>query len=134
MATNYGFDTSCLSDVPLISVTETDPRVVIGQRLARRLQTPAGGLAVINGNPNGGWDVRQYLNAKLSPGDIAAAQVVIGQECQKDEQVKSASCSMTLNRVGELSISIAVVSLAGPFQMVLTVDQLTASLVFSFGQ
>ena len=132
--TTYGYDTGCLDDIPLVSVTETDPRIVIGHRLARRLQTPRGALGFINGNPDGGYDVRQLVNGKLTPTTIAAAQVTIQNECEKDEEIQSAQCQVVMGAGGAVSINIQAQSAAGPFAMVLTVDQLTAAAVFSLGQ
>lgn len=132
MATNYGSDTYCLTDLQLIDTIITDPRQIIGQRIARRLQVQRGALALINDDPNGGFDIRQYLNAKMGPGEIASAQSAIEAECLKDEEVQSASVSMTLD-AGNLSISIRLAGASGPFQLVLNVSQITTDVIFSFG-
>lgn len=131
MATFYGSDTTCVSDLPLIDLQITAPRTLIGQRLARRLQTPRGGLSVIGDDPNFGWDVRQYLNSKLGPTDIARAQQEIESECLKDEEVQSVTCTMSLSN-GTLTITVAALSSDGPFTLTLNVGQLTTTVVLSF--
>jgi hypothetical protein len=67
MSTDYGSDTLWTTDAPLVSIPVTDPFLVVGQRIVRLLQTPRGGLGVIGGDPNRGWDVRQYLLGRMSP-------------------------------------------------------------------
>lgn len=131
MATFYGSDSYCLTDVGLIDLQVTNPVQLIGQRIARRLQTPRGALAAISDDPNFGWDVRQYINAKMGPSDIAIAQAQISGECLKDEQVQSAVVSMTLSG-GSMTLDIKLVSSVGPFTLTLNVDQLTVALVFNF--
>jgi len=131
MAIFYGSDTSCVGDVGLVDVQVTDPRILVGQRIARRLTTPRGALAVINDDPAFGWDCKQYVNAKLRPTDITTAQSQIQKECLKDEQVQTASVVLTLSQ-GALTISVAMVSSAGPFILTLNVSDLTTDLVFTF--
>lgn len=131
MATFFGSDTTCVSDVPLIDLQITDPRVLIGQRVARRLQTPRGGLASIGDNPDGGWDCRQYVNMKLAPGDIATAQGQIQNECLKDEAVQSAVVTM-IQAGSVLTITIRLLSAVGPLTLTMNVQQLTVEAIFSF--
>lgn len=132
MATFYGSDTGCTNDLPLISVTIIDPVQLIGQRTIRRLTTPRGALGLINDDPNFGFDVRQYVNAKLTPSQIATAQSNIQDEITKDEEIDSAEVSFSLSGTGAISIYISMQSSVGPFSMTLTVDQLTTQAVFTF--
>lgn len=131
MATNYGIATLGVTDIPLISISTSDPFLVVGQRIARRLLTPRGGLAAIGGDPNFGWDVRQYINGKLSPTALAQAQQAIAAECLKDEAVQSASVTFAYAFNGALTISIQLVGASGPFQLVLPVQDLTTAQVFA---
>jgi hypothetical protein len=132
MATVYGSDTTCLTDIPLIDQQVTDPRILVGQRTARRLTTPRGALAAINDDPAFGWDVRQYINAKLTPAQIAGAQAQIESEVLKDEQIQSVNATLTFSE-GSLSISLQLQGSAGPFTLTLNVEQLTTQLIFNFG-
>jgi hypothetical protein len=130
-ATFYGSDTGCLDDLPLISVDVSAPYLVIGQRLARRLQTPRGALAFINDDPNGGLDLRQYVNAKVTPNFRALVQAEVKAECEKDEEVLSADVEVSF--VAEtLTVTIRVTANSGPFALVLTVRELTVEAIFSF--
>lgn len=129
MATNYGSDTACTTDLPLISTPVTDPKTLIGQRIYRRLTTPRGALALIGGNGDGGWDVRQLVNMKMTPAKIAAAQQQIEGECLKDEQVSGAAVEVT-SSAGNATIAIALTTAFGPFRLTLNVSVLTAELVF----
>lgn len=132
-ATFYGSDTTCLTDVPLIDLQITDPNILIGQRIARLLQTPRGGLGVVGDDPNRGWDLRQYVNAKLPPDFVSQAQQQIVNECLKDEEVASATCLVTQpNGTGSIVVALNLVGAAGPFQLTLNVTSLTVTAVFAF--
>lgn len=118
----YGYGFSGLTDLLAIDSIITDPAKLIGQRLAHRLTTPRGALAIINGPADFGWDVHQLVNQKLGPSSIAAAQNQIQAECLKDEQVQSAS--VTITQAGaKLTIKIRVVSAAGPFNLTFNISE-----------
>ena len=131
MATNYGTATLGIADVPLISTQTSDPVLVVGQRVARRLITPRGGLVAIGGDPLFGWDVRQYTNGKMSPAAQQQAVQQIKAECEKDEAVQSASVTIVYSFNGALTISIALTSAVGPLTLVLPVANLTAAQVYT---
>lgn len=129
MATFYGSDSSCLTDVGLVDVQITNPITLIAQRLARRLQTPRGGLAAFGGPADFGWDLRQYINMKMTTGTRSTAQQQIANECVKDEQVQSADVDLQVS--GErVTVVINVISSAGPFQLTGDVSQFTAAEFF----
>lgn len=131
MATFYGSDSYCISDVGLIDFQVTNPTQLIGQRIARRLQTPRGALAGIGDDPNFGWDVRQYINAALTPVSIAQAQAQIQAECTKDEEVQSAEVTLAQNAGGGLTITIVLTTATGPFTLTLAVTALTVDAIFN---
>jgi hypothetical protein len=132
MAIFYGSDTHCVTDVERIDRLVTDPRQLIGERIARLWQIPRGALGLINGDPNRGWDVTQYVNRKMTPNDIVIAQSQLQNEALKDEQVQSCDVKMTLSSSGTLTVTAQIVSSAGPFQFTLNVNQLTVEALFSF--
>jgi hypothetical protein len=127
--TNFGIDTFCLTDVGLTDVLVTDPRILVGQRVARALQTPHGALALIGGDPNRGFDVRTLLKKKMSPADISQAQAQIKAEAEKDEAVQSANVALTFFS-GKLTVAVDLIGAMGPFSLVLTVGQLTTAQIF----
>ncbi len=131
MPTFWGSDTTCVTDLPRIDVQVSDPRVLIGQRTARRLTTPRGALGLINDDPSVGFDVRQFINAKLSPGQISAAQTQIKNEVLKDEQVLSADVRITLAQ-SMLTINVQMTTAEGPFLLTLNVEDLTVAAIFNF--
>lgn len=130
MATNYGQDSSCVSDVGLFDLQITDPFILIGQRIIRRLTTPRGGLAAIGDDPGFGWDVRQLINAQLSPSSIVSYQAQIAAECMKDEEINAAAVTIS-GTGGNISVSIQLTSSAGPFTLTLPVQNLTAAQIFA---
>jgi hypothetical protein len=130
MATNYGQDSYCLTDVGLFDLQVTDPFILIGQRVMRRLTTPSGALANVGGDPTFGWDIRQLINAILSPTSIAQYQSQIAAECSKDEEIQSATVTIAGTGVN-VTISIQLTSSAGPFSLALPVQNLSASQIFT---
>lgn len=133
MATNYGADIFWPGDVPLIATITTDPFRVVGQRIVNRLSTPRGGLAVIGGDPNFGWDVRQYVLKRVSPASLGQAQIQVQAEVLKDEAVKSALVLFTYNGNGTLTIQVDVTLAAGPLSLVLAVTALTVTAAYNYG-
>lgn len=132
MSTYYGSATQCVNDLPLISTQTTNPALIVGQRVARRLTTPRGALGLFGDDPDFGFDVRQYVNAKLSPAQISSAQSLITAEILKDQQVQSASVAMNFNADGAVSLDITLDLGAGPFSLTLNVSNVTSALVFNF--
>lgn len=126
-----GNDTDCVTDIPLVDRQVTSPALLVGQRIARMLQTPRGALGLIGDDPDRGWDVRQYVNAKLTSAIITTAQQQITNECLKDEAVESADVTMNFNQ-GIITITISLVTSAGPLTMTMNVSQLTTTAVFNF--
>lgn len=126
----YGTDSFCLTDLQRISTQVTEPAILIGQRLARRLQTPRGALGLINGDPDFGWDVRQLVLGKIAPGALVAAQSTIKSECLKDEEVLACSVSVDRTSGGSgIRITINATASNGPFALVLNVDALTVEAI-----
>jgi hypothetical protein len=129
MSTFYGSDTNCVTDVPLIDNQVTSAALIIGQRLARILQTPRGGFAAVGDDPDRGWDIRQYCLARLSPADIAVAQQQVKFECEKDEEVSAANVVMT-NSNGTITFTISIVASSGPFTLVGNVTDFSSADFF----
>jgi ribonuclease PH len=131
MATDYGFDTACVSDVGLVDVVLTSPQLVIGQRVARRLQTRRSGLAAIDpAAADFGFDVRQFTLGRIAATSTAQIQNQVSAECTKDEEVASADVTVTAINGGNMTIIIQLMSAAGPFTLTLNVTALTVEAVF----
>lgn len=103
----------------------TGPRVV-AEAIARRLQTPRGGLPR---DPSYGTDLRAWVNASLSPARLAALRAAIAGEASADPRVEDVDVEF-IQSGSSLRISITGTCAAGPFDLVLdaadlTVEQLT---------
>ncbi len=129
MATFYGSDTACVSDIGPTDLQITNPQRLISERIARRLSTPKGSLALIGGDPTWGFDLRQYVLGKMRTRDIAAIRDHVEAECLGDEQVESATAIVTISG-SIMVVNIALESAVGPFSLTLNVSSLTVAMVF----
>lgn len=122
--TDYGHDLSCVEDLD-DEMTEIDGRMVLGQAIARRLITPRGGLI---DDPNYGTDVRGYLNDDVDNATIQRLASEIAAEAIKDEQVLSATATVSV-LAGVMTVAVAVVDAAGPFKLVLAIDAVDVTIL-----
>lgn len=130
MAVDFGSDLSCVSDLTP-SMLVVSGRRLVAEAIARRLQTPKGGLL---DDSNYGYDVTALLNADVAQGDLGRIAAGITAECQKDQRVLSAKVVCEFQPVGNkmtggLKITIALLTLAGPFTLVLAASQVTVSIL-----
>ena len=126
MATDFGTGIAGISGWPLRFVFISGFQL-LGQDLCHRLQCIRGSLAW---DPNAGWDLRQLLRGTFSASAAKAAESAIASECEKDERVLSATAVLSFIAAARtLLVSISVVTNAGPFLLVLSVDQLTVSVL-----
>lgn len=126
MATDYGTDVSTFPDLDPSFTLISGPRVVI-EAIARRLVTPRGTMP---GRPNDGIDVRQWLNDSVDAGTLARMHGAIESEIAKDERVQRAAVSLAFDAASRtLRITINVRLDDGPFDLVLSVDRVTLSLL-----
>ena len=126
MATDYGVDVDCVTDIDKGFALVTGFKAV-AQALARRLQTPRGGLFY---DLDYGTDVRDLVEEGLTAREIAEWQAAIAQECEKDERVEHADATIALDAAASTAtIKVRVETSAGPFQFVLAVSALTVALL-----
>lgn len=123
MTADLGTDLSCVKDI------DAGGAVVTGQHLlaegwARRLWTPRGGLI---DDPNYGYDLTQFVNADIGPGDLHAIQTGIVNECMKDERALSCVATVTF-LAGIMTVSIQGQDAAGPFLLVLAVSAIDVTI------
>ena len=121
---DYGTALSCVTDVDAGARIVSGNRVV-AEAIARRLYTPRGRLI---GYPNYGYDLTQYVNADLSPREIAAVRAEVAAECAKDPRVDRADVDIVF---ADESLTVTIVAHAteGPFTLVLAVSSLTVTLL-----
>jgi hypothetical protein len=99
---------------------------VVAEAVLRRWTTTQGQLV---DDPNYGRNVYDLINADLSPRDLAYEGQQFAAEAEKDERVLSCSVSLTLNAAGDLTMAATVVTAAGPFKLVLSVNAVTLALL-----
>lgn len=92
------------------------------QAVARRLETPRGGLFY---DEEYGTDLRAYVNSNAGPLEIARAAEL---EAMKDERVLAADA--TVNRSGQsITVTMKLTLADGPFDLTLDVSDLTVDLI-----
>jgi hypothetical protein len=115
-----------------VDVVITSPQLVIGQRIARRLQTPRGGLASVDPEAaDFGLDVRQFTLGRMDAARKAQVQQLVQAECTKDEEVSDADVTLTVVNGGPMTITIQLTSATGPFTLTLNVTALTVEAIFA---
>jgi hypothetical protein len=100
-------------------------RRCLGEAIARRLQTPRGGLI---DDPNYGFDLSGELNDDVTQEDVARMSSSIEAECLKDERVFGATATVVFAN-GTLLVTIKLTDSAGPFLLVLQVTSVTLELL-----
>lgn len=122
--TDYGSDLSTFTSPD--GSADLDPnfariagaRVVI-ERLARKLQTTTGSMF----KAGWGFDVRDLLQAALTPAGVAAVQGEVQRQCEDEEEVASADATVNLVN-GVLTITVRVVlNVDVVFDLVFTITE-----------
>lgn len=126
MATDYGSDVACVTDIDPAFAMVSGPTAV-AQAIARRLITPRGGLHY---DGTYGYDLRQHLNGSIEDGDTFVVASSVETQCEQDERVRSASARVTYDALTEtLRVTIALVLDDGPFELVLGVSAVTVEVL-----
>lgn len=121
---NLGTCWSCTTGLTMPATMATGFRCV-AEAIVRRWSTPRGGLI---DDPNYGYDLTDLINDDLDKADLARAAHTAGAEAEKDERVLS--CETTITMIGDtLNVTGKVATAAGPFQLVVSVNQVTVSLL-----
>lgn len=122
---DFGSSWSCIQDITSPAIMASGFRVV-AEAIARRWQTPRGGLI---DDPNYGYDLTDFVNDDLSKPDLAQIAHLAGAEAEKDERVLACDVTATLLPSRLLVVSASVTTAAGPFQLVVSVSQLSVTLL-----
>jgi hypothetical protein len=121
---NYGHDLSCLTDLDP-AMLEVDGRMLLGQALARRLQTVRGTLI---DDANYGFDLCGEIDDDLITRDIARITSQVDAEFVKDDRVLS-STSVGVFVSGALTLVCTIVDLIGPFKLTLVATSVTVAVL-----
>jgi phage baseplate assembly protein W len=120
-----GTDISCFPDLDPMFVLVSG-KLNLAQAIARRLQTPRGGLFY---DLDYGFDLRAYCNETITDFSLYALRASIEAECEKDERVLKASSIITAPLDGKLSVSIELTTAEGPFKLILAASAVTVELL-----
>jgi hypothetical protein len=98
---------------------------VVAEAIARRWQTPRGGLI---DDPNYGMDLTDYVGDDMDKQALASLARQAGAEAEKDERVLR--CATTITMVGNVMMVHGKVDTAkGPFELVVSVSEVTITLL-----
>jgi phage baseplate assembly protein W len=121
-----GVDLDCILDVGQSLALARGLRN-LGNALVRRLVTPRGGLFY---DPNYGLDVRAFLNAGMTPQQLAQVQADIASEVSKDERIENPEVTVVSNtQTATMAITIVCELAEGPFRFLVAVNALTVELL-----
>ena len=121
---DYGTDLSDVTDLTE-DMAEVSGRLCMIQALARRIQTPRGTLI---DDPNYGIDITDYLDADIADSSLSQVAGLVDAEFLKDERVIGSTTSVT-SKNSVLTIQSQLQDGAGPFKLVLSVDQVTIAIL-----
>ena len=130
MTTDYGQDVYCLDSI----ATGRYARQIrmVAQRCYHRLVTVRGTLRGGEHERNFGLDLTGMVGASVDPALSAAMPQRIKNELMKDPTVRTVSAVVAESTVAGLTswiVTIKVTADAGPFALVLSVDEVSAALL-----
>lgn len=121
---DFGSCWSCVTDLVMPSTMATGFQC-IAEAIARRWQTPRGGLV---DDPTYGFDLTDYILDDLDVTTLARVAQAAATEAEKDERVRTATVTITLN-AGALLVAGLITTAAGPFRLVVSIDKVTVALL-----
>lgn len=129
MATDYGHDLACTSDLTA-NMAEVDGLTTLVQALYRRLITPRGGLI---DDPNYGFDCASLLDEGVTQRTLALLAAQIDAELVKDERVGSSKTTGQFTpgpgNAGRYVASTLVTTATGPFRLVLSISNVSVEIL-----
>lgn len=121
-----GVDISCYPDLDA-GFSLVSGRTALGQALARRLETPRGGLFY---DRDYGTDVREMVNDAATSAFAQQRQQQIEAEALKEERVGTATATVTYSpATSTATVKLAVDTAAGPYTFILAVTQISIALL-----
>jgi hypothetical protein len=121
---NFGQCWSCVTDLVMPATMATGFRVV-AEAIARRWQTARGGLI---DDPNYGTPLTDAVNDDMATADLSRLAKSAAAEAEKDERVLS--CDVTITLIAQVLMVVGKVTTAqGPFQLVVSVSQVSVTLL-----
>ncbi len=125
MATDFGIDVVATTDLDRYFNLVTGTQVV-GQAIARRVQTPQGSLP---DDPDYGYDLRQWVHVGMGSSDIFQAEALTEAQCLQDERVNEVD--VTITQDGEALTVTILVTLFNDvvFDLVLAIGSVTVEIL-----
>lgn len=99
---------------------------VIAEAIARRWQTPNGGLI---DDPYYGFDVTDYISAGLTSLELSSISQQARAEALKDERVEDIQVTVSTTVTGTLTVAGVVSTAQAAFKLVLTVNNVTPAVL-----
>ena len=125
MATDYGVDVACSTDIDVYFTLASGVKAV-SDAIARRLQTPRGGLI---DDSSYGYDLRQLVNTPLTNTFEFEARTEIEAQCLLDERVDAVEVTITQEaETLEVVLFLTLVQ-NEEFSLVLSVDQVSVTVL-----
>lgn len=91
--------------------------------IIRRLSTTNGGLALINDDPDYGYDVRSLLQSRVYDAELRAAEIDIAKQLEQDDRIEAADATIAFKN-NEYSLTLRITDVdSTEFQLVFGVDQ-----------
>lgn len=121
-----GEDIDCITDVNT-AWNLVGGNANIGRAIVRRLTTPRGSLVY---DAHYGLDIRDYLKAGMTDGQISRIRSDVESEVLKDPRIQGATARVEPNvRSGSMKITLSLDLATGPFELLLGVDALTVEIL-----
>ena len=128
MATDFGTDVAAITDLP-------DPENLISgvynvaYAVARRWLTQSGALVDIGDTAQyTSFDLRDYFGARVTSSVVGEIEGLCVASASEDPRVEAVSVKVTFVS-GVIRVSASVTTADGPFDFVLTVDNVTAAIM-----
>ena len=122
MAFSLGLTLSCNGDLTP-GMRTVEGRQVLMDALRNRLSMSRGGLWYA---PNYGTNLCDFVNGAFT---AYAIEQSAESECLKDERVESVSASAVQTNRKRVMLTLRITDAQGPFEMVLTITDLTVSML-----
>lgn len=123
MATDFGTD---ITAIPALSFEQKTGIANLGEAMARRFQTPPGGLFY---DEEYGRDLRELVNRRFTDDMIHEEAAGIAAEAEKDARILAADAS--LERMGDrdYKLTLTLDTAEGPFALVMAIGAVTVEVL-----
>lgn len=123
----FGKAINVVDDLPIRWEPYVDGIANLARAIARRLTTPRGGLFYA---PDYGLDIRGMIGGTRRADEFSSWESAIAAEAEKDDRVDAATATVTYDFANATAtVRVDLDTSEGPFSLVLSVDDVSASVV-----